>query len=240
MALGTVTFDRLPLVGGYIDGEFGAIYDINGKYQHGGADLIVRNGPTPGAHVVNPDSVDQRAKVAWLNTGPGDYGTHVMLDHVGTAQWSLYAHLQGFEARIKVGDLLRPGQLMGYAGSTGFSTAPHLHWEVVTNRDAPTFGASRTAPDANGVRWLVPGITLRNPRDFMVAAPVVSVPTLAELEARHASLNTVVGNDRLASIARDNALEARIAAIERGGASGVVPAHIHAAVPSGNVLEAKG
>lgn len=215
MALGTVTFDRLPLVGGYIDGEFRAVYDIagSGRYEHGGADLIVRDGPTLGAQVVNPDSVDQRAKVVWLNTGPGDYGTHVMLDHQGTHQWSLYAHLQGFAAGLKIGDLLRPGQLMGYAGSSGFSTGPHLHWEVVTNRDAPTFGAIRTAPDASGVRRLVEGITLRNPRDFMVAAPIVTSPS--DIPAWHASLNRVVGEDRLASIARDEDLSRRIAAIER-------------------------
>jgi len=214
MALGTVTFDRLPLVGGYIDGEFGAIYDINGKYQHGGADLIVREGPTQGAHVVNPDSVDQRSKVVWLNTGNGDYGNHVMIDHQGTSQWSLYAHLQGFAAGIKIGDLLSPGQLMGYAGSTGFSTGPHLHWEVVTNRDAPTFGAIRTAPDANGIRWLVEGITLRNPRDFMIE-PAPPPSTGVDLEAWVTNLNRVVGEDRLASVARDKDLGSRVGAIER-------------------------
>jgi len=238
MTLGTVTFDRLPLVGGVIDGEFKAVYDLwGGRYEHGGADLSVAIGPTLGARVVNPDSVDQRAKVYAIIAGDGDYGNHVMLDHQGTAEWSLYGHLQGFAPGLKVGDLLEPGQLIGYAGEAGEATGPHLHWEVVTNRDAPTFGAIRTAPDASGVSRLVEGITLRNPRDFM-KAPVVISPS--DPPAWHQSLNTVVGEDRLQNQAEHRAMEARILALERGGAAGVVPEHIHAAVPSGNVIKAKG
>lgn len=214
MALGTVTFDRLPLANGYISGEFKAVYDLgNGKYEHGGADLSVQTGPTLGAHVVNPDAYPERAKVYAINPdNGGDYGNHVILDHQGTAEWSMYAHLDRFAPGLKVGQILAPGQLIGYAGSTGKSTGPHLHWEVVTNRSAPTFGAIRSAPGADGVARLVPGITLRNPRDFMVAAPTL---TLADLDAKINSLNTAVGNDRLASVARDNDLSKRLGAIEK-------------------------
>lgn len=239
MALGTVTFDRMPLVGGDIDGEFRAVYDLwGGRYEHGGADLSVINGPTLGAHVVNPDAFPERAKVYAIKPdNGGDYGNHVILDHQGTGEWSMYAHLDGFAPGLKVGQILAPGQLIGYAGETGKTTGPHLHWEVVTNRDAPTFGAIRSAPDASGVSRLVEGITLRNPRDFMVPSIVTSP---SDVPAWHASLNRVVGEDRLASIARDRALEARIVALEGGSAAGVVPAHIHEAVPSGNVVKAKG
>jgi murein DD-endopeptidase MepM/ murein hydrolase activator NlpD len=214
MALGTVTFDRLPLVGGYINGEFREVYDLfGGKYEHGGADLLVSNGQTLGAHVVNPDAYQERAKVYAIKPDDGgDYGNHIILDHQGTHEWSLYAHLQGFAPGLKVGDILKPGQLMGYAGKTGKVTGPHLHWEVVTNRSAPTFGAIRSAPGADGVSRLVAGITLRDPRSFLVMATAL---TLADLAAKHDSLNTAVGNDRLASQAADLALDSRLAVIER-------------------------
>lgn len=216
MALGTVTFDRLPLVGGYISGEFREVYDLgNGKYEHGGADLVVANGTTLGASVVNPDAYPERAKVYAINPdNGGDYGNHVILDHQGTEEWSMYAHLDRFAPGLRVGQILAPGELIGYAGTTGKSTGPHLHWEVVTNRSAPTFGAIRSAPGADGVARLIPGITLRNPRDFMGAITTTPTLTLAELAAAHASLNTAVGNDRLASQAADRALDSRVKALE--------------------------
>lgn len=184
-----VVFNRLPLVGGYISGEFRELYDLgDGLYEHGGADLLVANGPTLGAAVVNPDAVDDRAKVIAVNPGNGDFGNHVMLDHVGTAEWSMYAHLRDFAPGLRVGQLLKSGQGIGFAGATGKVTGAHLHWEVVSNPAAPTFGSIRTAPDASGVKRLVAGITLRNPRDYLklVIGPIVppvAVATLADVMA---------------------------------------------------------
>ena len=211
----TVVFDRLPLVGGYISGEFRETYDLgDGKYEHGGADLLKVNGPTLGAEVVNPDAVPGRAKVHAVNHGDGDYGNHVIRDHQGTYEWSLYGHLKEFAKGLRVWQLLDPGDLMGYAGETGKATGPHLHWEAVSNKDAPTFGAIRTAPDASGVRRLVPGITLRNPRDFLrlVIGPIPTTPgvTLGDVNNSLTNLSNVVGADRLAGIVRDEALAAKV------------------------------
>jgi murein DD-endopeptidase MepM/ murein hydrolase activator NlpD len=55
------------------------------------------------------------------------YGTHVVLDHGGGVT-TLYAHLQ--EASVHSGDLLLQGDRLGWVGSTGNSTGPHLHFEV--------------------------------------------------------------------------------------------------------------
>ncbi|MCK5220379.1 MAG: M23 family metallopeptidase, partial [Candidatus Aminicenantes bacterium] len=55
------------------------------------------------------------------------YGKMVILDH-GNGYISKYAHLD--ELKVKKGKKVKKGSLIGLVGSTGTSTAPHLHWEV--------------------------------------------------------------------------------------------------------------
>lgn len=60
-----------------------------------------------------------------LRTG---HGRHIVIDH-GYGYETLYAHLSG--VNVKLGDKVNRGQVIGYVGSTGTSTAPHLHYEVL-------------------------------------------------------------------------------------------------------------
>ena len=60
----------------------------------------------------------------------GAYGNYVRIRH--NAEYSTaYAHLKGFSSKIRAGERVGQGQVIGYVGSTGRSTGPHLHYEVL-------------------------------------------------------------------------------------------------------------
>lgn len=67
------------------------------------------------------------AKVTYDRWG---YGTHIVINH-GYGYQTLYAHLSA--AKVKPGQKVTRGQLIGNVGSTGKSTGPHLHYEVIKN-----------------------------------------------------------------------------------------------------------
>jgi len=62
----------------------------------------------------------------------GAYGNYVRIRHSGTYS-TAYAHLNGFAGGTKVGRKVRQGQVIGYVGTTGMSTGPHLHYEVLVS-----------------------------------------------------------------------------------------------------------
>ncbi|WP_244600053.1 M23 family metallopeptidase [Blastochloris tepida] len=60
------------------------------------------------------------------------YGKYVRLRH-NNGYESAYGHMSGFARGITEGSRVRQGQLIGFVGSTGLSTGPHLHYEVIVN-----------------------------------------------------------------------------------------------------------
>ena len=62
----------------------------------------------------------------------GGGGNCIKIKHNSTYE-TVYAHMQSFAKGIKVGKKVRQGQIIGYVGSTGMSTGPHLHYEVIVN-----------------------------------------------------------------------------------------------------------
>ena len=62
----------------------------------------------------------------------GGYGNYVMIRHEN-GYVTAYAHLSGYHENIKAGVRVRKGQTIGYVGSTGRSTGPHLHFELIRN-----------------------------------------------------------------------------------------------------------
>jgi len=68
--------------------------------------------------------------VAKLLSERWSYGNHIIINH-GYGYTTVYAHLSRFA--VKPGTKVKRGQLIGYVGSTGRSTGPHLHYEVRKN-----------------------------------------------------------------------------------------------------------
>ncbi len=67
-------------------------------------------------------------KAGWCGGG----GNCVKIKHNSTYQ-TVYAHMSKFGRGIKKGARVKQGQIIGYVGSTGMSTGPHLHYEVIEN-----------------------------------------------------------------------------------------------------------
>jgi hypothetical protein len=107
-----------PPVQGAITTEFGT----HRSYEyHPGADFAV----AMGAAVLAPAG----GTVAFVGELPAR-GAVVVLDH-GGGVFTTYAHLQ--RSDVQPGAVVRTGQPIGRAGTSGFSTGPHLHWEVWVN-----------------------------------------------------------------------------------------------------------
>ena len=91
---------------------------LGGRRQHNGVDLAAAHG-TP--VYATADGLVGKAQY-W-----GSYGNYVQLEHGGELQ-TRYAHLSSYA--VSAGDMVVKGQLIGFIGSTGRSTGPHLHYEV--------------------------------------------------------------------------------------------------------------
>ena len=62
----------------------------------------------------------------------GGYGKYIRIRHNGRYK-TAYAHLNGFARGVSRGRRVKQGQVIGYVGSTGRSTGPHLHYEIHRN-----------------------------------------------------------------------------------------------------------
>lgn len=62
----------------------------------------------------------------------GAYGKYIRIKHSSGYQ-TAYAHMNGYRSGLKVGSKVKRGEVIGYVGSTGRSTGPHCHFEVIKN-----------------------------------------------------------------------------------------------------------
>ena len=135
------------------DKEYG-YFDLNGK----SVEKALMKTPINGARLSSPFGVRKHPILGFnkLHTGTdfaAPEGTPIMASGSGTiarAKWcggggncikikhnstytTIYAHMKSFAKGIKVGKKIRQGHIIGYVGSTGMSTGPHLHYEVIVN-----------------------------------------------------------------------------------------------------------
>ena len=91
--------------------------------MHKGTDFAAPSG-TP----IMASGAGKITRARWCGGG----GNCVKIKHNSTYE-TIYAHMKSFARGIKEGRRVRQGQIIGYVGSTGMSTGPHLHYEVVVN-----------------------------------------------------------------------------------------------------------
>lgn len=94
-----------------------------GTKMHSGIDISKARGSGPQAYAVGPSSVVSAGR-------KGGYGNCVILKHPGGFQ-TLYAHLASLA--VSANTSIAPGTVVGPIGTTGNSTGPHLHFEVIQN-----------------------------------------------------------------------------------------------------------
>ncbi len=70
-------------------------------------------------------------RVARITSSKRGLGNHIVIDH-GFGYQTVYAHMSRFN-NLRVGQEVKRGDVIGFVGSTGLSTAPHLHYEVHLN-----------------------------------------------------------------------------------------------------------
>ncbi len=116
---------KTPINGARLSSKFGMRkHPIDGfNKMHRGTDFAAPKG-TP--IMASGDGVV--LKSAWCGGG----GNCIKIKH-NSSYSTVYAHLSKFANRIKKGKRVRQGQIIGYVGSTGKSTGPHLHYEVIYN-----------------------------------------------------------------------------------------------------------
>jgi len=116
---------KSPINGARVTSRFGARQHpvLGYTVGHKGVDF--------GAPVGTPILAAGDGEVA-IASPRGTFGNYIRLDHQGGYQ-TAYAHLNGFAEGIVPGARVKQGQVIGYVGTTGRSTGPHLHYEVLRN-----------------------------------------------------------------------------------------------------------
>ena len=102
-------------------------------------------------------------------------GNHVIVQF-GPGQYLLYAHMDPTSVKVKLGDKVEKGQQLGLIGTSGNSTVPHLHFQVLTE---PTFFPSDSTPFAFDRFELVGRVTQRIWDDIIGLQPNGTMPFAA-------------------------------------------------------------
>ena len=121
----TKSLMKTPINGARLSSSFGMRkHPILGyNKMHRGTDFAAPSG-TP----IMASGSGTVTRARWCGGG----GNCVKIKHNSTYE-TIYAHMKAFAKGIREGKKVRQGQIIGYVGSTGLSTGPHLHYEVLIN-----------------------------------------------------------------------------------------------------------
>ena len=121
----TKSLMKTPINGARLSSSFGMRkHPILGyNKMHRGTDFAAPSG-TP----IMASGSGTITRARWCGGG----GNCVKIKHNSTYE-TIYAHMKSFAKGIKEGRKVKQGQIIGYVGSTGMSTGPHLHYEVIVN-----------------------------------------------------------------------------------------------------------
>ena len=114
---------RTPIDGARLSSRFGnRRHPILGYTRlHAGADFAAAPG--------TPIYAAGNGRIEQLGTN-GGYGRYIRIRHNDTFQ-TAYAHMRGYARGLSAGSRVKQGQVIGYVGTSGRSTGPHLHYEVI-------------------------------------------------------------------------------------------------------------
>ena len=126
-------FASMGSIGDYVGGEFawplvGYTYISSGfGWRFGGTDYHTGIDITGGGVNGKAISAANSGQVTYVGYAPNAYGNYLIIDH-GGGKSTLYAHCSSID--VSVGDTVVRGQTIAKVGSTGWSTGPHLHFEI--------------------------------------------------------------------------------------------------------------
>jgi len=89
-----------------------------------------------------PENVPHSGKFAIAIDVNNAAGNHVVVE-IAPRRYVLYAHMRPGSVQVKVGDVVKVGDILGHVGNTGSSTEPHLHMHI---DDQPSFLAGNGVP----------------------------------------------------------------------------------------------
>ena len=117
---------RTPVPGARLSSGYGMrMHPIKGfRRKHSGVDFAAPTG-TP-IYAAGDGVIEKRAY------NKNGYGRYLVIRHNSTYK-TLYAHMSKYGRSTSVGSRVKQRQIIGYVGSTGLSTGPHLHYEVIKN-----------------------------------------------------------------------------------------------------------
>lgn len=118
--------DKWPVQGGEISSPYGSrVGPIEGGYEwHQGIDIAVDFGAP-----VYASAAGKVEQAGWN----GGYGRYVRIDH-GNGYESAYGHMSSLA--VEAGQQVAKGEIIGFVGSSGYSTGPHVHYEVLVDGQA--------------------------------------------------------------------------------------------------------